>query len=400
MIRQIIQEVMMKYISQNIIKESLTSTVYHFCDLKGLWGICRDNMFFLTSSNTNQSDKRMSRRGKYIYPFYMCFSRTKSSQLGYAFQRMNSSKTWQSCLVRFEIDGDKLNHLYKAHPVNYFIDDDDDKIHLYTKGTNPNVDYKQIARQQMMEYEDRLLSVKPFIKNASQYIKRVDVLIKPQALMDGRSASIIATLGYMLQNSQYINPNIITLYANEDAFNRMDSKQCISKDIILKKYRQDKVQNDKLTPILLNVIATSINLVCFGETDNDNIKSYLLQKYGFGEYVQQILEACQQPSNQVNIDNIATRKANMERFKPNFKQQGNWKFVVFMDEMFNNFTQILNINYNEIPTYKKCQWKLINNIPLRKNELPYKDKCLKNMQQNNFNVFCKQTTTFNNITQK
>ena len=400
MIRQIIQEVMMKYISQNIIKESLTSTVYHFCDLKGLWGICRDNMFFLTSSNTNQSDQRMSRRGKYIYPFYMCFSRTKSSQLGYAFQRMNSSKTWQSCLVRFEIDGDKLNHLYKAHPVNYFIDNNDDKIHLYTKGTNPNVDYKQIARQQMMEYEDRLLSVKPFIKNAAQYIKRVDVLIKPQALMDGRSASIIATLGYMLQNSQYINPNIITLYANEDAFNRMDSKQCISKDIILKKYRQDKVQNDKLTPILLNVIATSINLVCFGETDNDKIKSYLLQKYGFGEYVQQILEACQQPSNQINIDNISIRKANMERFKPNFKQQGNWKFVVFMDEMFNNFTQILNINYNEISTYKKCQWKLINNIPLRKNELPYKDKCLKNMQQNIFNVFCKQTTTFNNITQK
>lgn len=384
MINQIIQEVIYNYISKNIINESLTSIVYHFCDLKGLWGVCRDNAFYLTSSNTNKSDQRMSKKGNHVYPYYMCFSRTKSSQLGYALQRMVSSQTWKSCTVRFEIDGEKLNHLYKAHPINYFIDNDDDKIHPYTRGMNPNVDYKQIARQQMMEYEDRLLSTKPLIKNANQYIKRVDILIKPQALMDGRSATIISTLGYLLQNSEHINPNLITIYTDENAFNRMDSKQCVSKEFILRKYRKDKVQNDKLTGILINVIALTINLLCFGETDSERVKSYLVQKYGFGEYLQQILEACNHPICQVTVDNVGSRKADIERFKPNFKQRGNWKYAVFLDEMFNNFIQSLSINYNDIPPYKKCQWKLMNNIPLRKNELPYKDICLKNAQQDVF----------------
>ena len=63
MINKIIHEVITKYISANAINESLTTTVYHFSDLKGLLGVCRDNAFFLTSSNTNQSDIRMSTRG-------------------------------------------------------------------------------------------------------------------------------------------------------------------------------------------------------------------------------------------------------------------------------------------------------------------------------------------------
>ena len=401
MIDKIIKEVITKHITENILHESLTSIVYHFCDLKGLWGVCRDNVFFLTSSNTNKSDQRMSKKGDYVYPYYMCFSRTKSSQIGYALQRMTSSKTWQSCTVRFEIDGDKLNHLYKAHPINYFTNNDDNKIHPYTKGVNPNVDYKQIARQQMMEYEDRLLSTQPFIKNANQYIKRVDVLIKPKALMDKRSVTILSTIGHILLNSQYIDPNLITIYTDENAFNRMDTKQCVSKEFILQKYNKNKVQNDRLSKILINVVASTINLLCFSETENENVKSYLIQHYGFGEYLQQILNACNQPICQVTADNVASRKASIERFKPNFKQQGNWKYVVFLDEMFNNFTHSLSINYKDIPSYKKCQWKLLNNIPLRKNELPYKEICLKNMQQHIFmNSFLKQTPHINDIIQK
>ena len=401
MINKIIREVITKYISANAINESLTTIVYHFCDLKGLLGVCRDNAFFLTSSNTNQSDIRMSTRGEYTYPYYMCFSRTKSSQLGYALQRMTSSKSWQACTVRFEIDGEKLNHLYKAHPINYFIDNDDKKIRPYTKGMNPTVDYKQIARQQMMEYEDRLLSTKPFIKNAAQYIKRIDVLIKPQALVDGRSAPILSTLWYILQNSKYINPDIIRAYADENAFNRMDDEKCIPKDMIMKKYRQDKVQNEDLSQKSLNVIASTINLICFAEPNSDEIKRYLLKKYGFDEYLSQILEICNQPTSQITIDNAATRKGYIEQHQTNLKRQGNWKFVVFINEMLKNFAQSMGIDYSQIPAYKKCQWKLMNNIPLGKYDVPYKDICLQNMQHHVFtNDFIKKTTSLNNISQK
>lgn len=383
MIRKIIQEVIEKYKGE-MINESLTPIVYHFCDLSALWGICVQNKFILTSSNTNQSDRRMSKKGEYVYPYYMCFSRTKSPDIGYTLQRVTSTQSWKSCLVRIEIDGSKLNNLYKSQPVNYFIDNDDDKIHPYTKGLNPTVDYKQIARQQMYEYEDRLLCKKPFIGDANQYIKRIDILTRPDVLQNKLYGRIVSSISHIVQNNTSVDGSKIFLFTDKNAFKRMDDSKAIPSEKFISLMRQEKLPSMQLSMSLLQPVAALINLICFAETQNIKIKRLLIQKYGFGDYAKEILELCGTENAKITPDNLSQQVSFITRYKPNFKKNGFWKYAVLMDEMINDYMRSVNIPFKGIPMYKKTQWNIIHHLPLNKKQKEYENICRDNLENSSF----------------
>lgn len=215
---------------RQLIEEGISPIVYHFCPLSTMLMIAETDKFRLSSveSGKYESDTRMNSfpigNGEYkTYPYYMCFSRTPSSLVGYQYMRMTNSKgEWDNALVRLEIDGNALNARYKGAPVNFFTEKDPyggeptdangnpikikggGEKNQYAKKfniarswdipripnapktgietinmprVNRNIDYADIARTRMSEYEDRLFSDKPIIDQALRYIKRIDILL-------------------------------------------------------------------------------------------------------------------------------------------------------------------------------------------------------------------------------
>ena len=226
---------------KNILQEGVSPIVYHFCPLSTMVQIASDNAFRLASTDESQyrSDERMNsfqtgkkdENGKSIsktYPYYLCFSRTPSTLVGYQLMRIYGTKNeWSNSLVRIEIDGNRLNMNYKGSAVNFFIDNDpydesplgrkykmvrdniiysipkqgERKIKKYKmpqvnlpswkRGKTPigkngyrlgRVDYESMKRSMLSEYEDRVFSYKPVIENASKYIKRIDVFVTKASL--------------------------------------------------------------------------------------------------------------------------------------------------------------------------------------------------------------------------
>lgn len=360
-------------INNFILNESLTSKVYHFCNIDSFWGICKYNAFFLTSSNTNKSDERMSSVGGYKYPFYMCFSRTSYSNTGYQKQRLDSSSSsWKNCLVRIEIDGNKLNYLYKSHPINYFIDNDDDKIKPYLNGLNPNVDYKQIARQQMHEYEDRLLSNKNIIKNANYYIKRVDILIDRKLLTHKLMLNKHKMFGDILFNNKSIDNDKIFVYDDVISFNKMSmdgalTKNSINKELLLIKDKiktnYENILSEGCLKHIGNALAVVTAYYSWNYSQNEKeIISELIDKYGFSQYKKELLNISINVlynlyNNYSYIDKII---GFLSMSKPNFKNGGLWKYGILVDEMINDYCKYMNISYRTISLFIKGNYLAIN----------------------------------------
>ena len=215
---------------KNLIEESISPIVYHFCPLSTMLQIAETDKFRLSSvaSGKYESDTRMNSfpigNGKVkTYPYYMCFSRTPSSLVGYQYMRMSNSKgEWDNALVRLEIDGNALNTRYKGAPVNFFtkkdpyggepVDANGNPISIKGGGgknqygkkfniarswdipripnapktgietfnmprVNRNIDYAEVVRTRMSEYEDRIFSNKEEIDQAIRYIRRIDILL-------------------------------------------------------------------------------------------------------------------------------------------------------------------------------------------------------------------------------
>jgi hypothetical protein len=143
-----------------LLKESLSSVIYHYTLIPNLSHILISECFELTDA---------MEKGDYEYQhptkrFFMCFTRQKNSRLGYAQERN----------VRLTIDGDLLNSNYEGHPIDYFaymIPNKGGKI-LHNK-ISPHMD----NLQKNVEAEDRLFSNQRYIKHIERYIKRIDILV-------------------------------------------------------------------------------------------------------------------------------------------------------------------------------------------------------------------------------
>lgn len=288
------------------LNEGVSQRLFHFCPINSMYSIAKDNCFKLTSVDYRPSDKKMTslpvdQSTRKQYNYYMCFSRTPSSLMGYVAMRRNNTGgiSWKQSLVRIEVDGERLMNNYKGMAVNYFNDKNLNKINHYDntgengfvsksgnryskamqvnaltdkgtiysktlnrytphaddktdargkKRTRPFVDYGVIDRNQMLEYEDRIFSNKEFIPDAKRYIKQIDIFINKRLLYNGSNPS--NDLFYMIDEIISVYGNLVHIYDNFSSFegrNIVDSipfkdvKKALNKqykEISQKAYRQ------------------------------------------------------------------------------------------------------------------------------------------------------------------
>lgn len=152
--------------------ESITDVVYHFTELYGTLSILKNDRMNLLSSMSNRANNLHKEF------FYMSVSRTRSTDIGYGRLQENIIN------IRLQLDGRKLNQLYKGQAVDYWKSKDfieftrqrftDEEIKNLSPEKKEMIK-KNYARQ--FEYEDRVLSDKESIPNFSKYIQRIDVFI-------------------------------------------------------------------------------------------------------------------------------------------------------------------------------------------------------------------------------
>lgn len=199
-----------------LMKEALSSKVYHFTSIKSAFNILKTNEMFCQSSLATSADDYSDK-----YKFYVSFTRVKSPKEGFGY---NSYK--RKSFARIEFDGDKLNNNFNGRPVDYWNSESLTNKRKYMKDVtnhkaykyvpydgNDNVDAKDMnglneyefkypredsplyasfdgkiyKKEQIIpddiqhhvfnEIEDRIQTNKPIIENINKYITRVDILI-------------------------------------------------------------------------------------------------------------------------------------------------------------------------------------------------------------------------------
>lgn len=199
-----------------LMKEALSSKVYHFTSIKSAFNILKTNEMFCQSSLATSADDYSDK-----YKFYVSFTRVKSPKEGFGY---NSYK--RKSFARIEFDGDKLNNNFNGRPVDYWNCDSLTNKRKYMKDVtnqkaykyvpydgNDNVDAKDMngvykydfkypkensplyasfdgkiyKKEQIIpddiqhhvfnEIEDRIQTNKPIIEDINKYITRVDILI-------------------------------------------------------------------------------------------------------------------------------------------------------------------------------------------------------------------------------
>ena len=278
------------YSIKQALNEGLSKRLFHFCPVNAMYSIAKTDCFKLSPVDNRPSDAKMTslpidKENRKQYKYYMCFSRTPSSLVGYVSMRRDKTGgiNWQQSLVRIEIDGEKLGSNYKGMPVNYFNDKNLNKInHYYTdnKGNrrerfygkhggiysremdvkaldsngkirtktlqrytphaddrvNPqgkkrsqvSVDYGVIDRNQMSEYEDRLFSNSPSINNVKELniIKRIDVFLS-EYVLNGTSKYSNDIL-FMVDEIIDIFGDLVHVYNNFSSFENVNIVNSIS----------------------------------------------------------------------------------------------------------------------------------------------------------------------------
>ena len=199
-----------------LMKEALSSKVYHFTSVKSAFNILKTNEMFCQSSLATSSDDYSDK-----YKFYVSFTRVKSPKEGFGYNSYKSSS-----FARIEFDGDKLNNNFNGRSVDYWNNESLTNKRKYMKDVtnqkaykyvpydgNDNVDAKDMngvynydfkypkedsplyasfdgkiyKKEQIIpndiqhhvfnEIEDRIQTNKPIIENINKYITRVDILI-------------------------------------------------------------------------------------------------------------------------------------------------------------------------------------------------------------------------------
>ena len=160
--------------SNQLLNEMISPVVWHFTTIKNANAILDSNVFKLTPYNDVEDDFTGFSPS---HPYFMSLTRSKSTKEG--FQKYFSGR--YSPYVRFTIDGQRLNTIAHGKADSFF------------KGKNKNYLYNQIEngaykdtpiknsyskwKTDYNEKEDRIWYNKNVIKNANQYIRRVDVFV-------------------------------------------------------------------------------------------------------------------------------------------------------------------------------------------------------------------------------
>lgn len=257
---------------KKVLSERVSSRVFHFLPIAAMANIAENDAISFSSSN-RPSDKELSKG----YPYYLSLSRTPSSAVGYVRMRISSgAEAWRYCIARIEFDGDKLNADFKGGPVNYFNDKlmkpnkvkhdsvvysipDSDSLSITPKvmqrpepslkrgrpsaiqtqlnAMRPEI-FRQIDRNQMHEYEDRIFSEYSGIDGVGEYIVRIDILIKinNSKYSNETKREALSQIGKVL--SRYGSK--VNIYTNEVAFNSMNIEGAIDKQKFITAYQKER----------------------------------------------------------------------------------------------------------------------------------------------------------------
>lgn len=230
----------------DIISESASPILYHFCSLESLIKMLKDNRMYLNGNEEEYNDG---------YKNFASFTRNKNSKQGYPYMQSrytmgggsfhNVGSRWMIC--RIEFDGNVMNTYnqfrdlkgnkgnFKVKPFDYIYN-----LNLYDGDeSQPLLNGKQehmlslqggkdeeLYRQPFSQAEDRLMSNSEYIPNLLKYINRVDVLVDYDWLIEeindmDNDLSFINSVIYDIKVLIHtINEahGLIKLYASQDEF--------------------------------------------------------------------------------------------------------------------------------------------------------------------------------------
>ena len=188
----------------DLLNEGLSSILYHFTYIPHLINILKYNKF-ATSTNLGSSADASKDKGKF---FFFSTQRTKGMS-GYAQHHENN--------VAIVLDGRKLNYTFKGFATDYW------------NWSKKRSDYNSIGDYtnalQSEENEDRIVTNKPYIDNANNYIIEIHIEVKDEDkifLIKEKLEEIVALC------TQYNIPAFF--YDNEKDFKLQNKAKAIAPD--------------------------------------------------------------------------------------------------------------------------------------------------------------------------
>ena len=342
-----------------LMKEALSSKVYHFTSIKSAFNILKTNEMFCQSSLATASDDYSDK-----YKFYVSFTRVKSPKEGFGY---NSYK--RKSFARIEFDGDKLNNNFNGRPVDYWNNDSLTNKRKYMKDVtnqkayryvpydgNDNVDAKDMdgvykydfkypredsplyasfdgkiyKKEQIIpddiqhhvfnEIEDRIQTNKPIIENINKYITRVDILIDRNS--ENKDDIVYA------RNLSF--SKFVFVYDNMDDF-IMQSENTVNKEIQDDDSIESRIDlRNTLSTIgqsyYIELLSSYLMLLTINERDTNKkfkLVSNILEDGNLGKYKRDVIKKISSYRWGVNIEDcITSLKVSAQNISKNPTRQG------------------------------------------------------------------------------
>ena len=342
-----------------LMKEALSSKVYHFTSIKSAFNILKTNEMFCQSSLATASDDYSDK-----YKFYVSFTRVKSPKEGFGY---NSYK--RKSFARIEFDGDKLNNNFNGRPVDYWNNDSLTNKRKYMKDVtnqkaykyvpydgNDNVDAKDMngvynydfkypkedsplyasfdgkiyKKEQIIpneiqhhifnETEDRIQTNKPIIENINKYITRVDILIDRDS--ENKDDIVYA------RNLSF--SKFVFVYDNMDDF-IMQSENTVNKEIQDDDSIESRIDlRNTLSTIgqsyYIELLSSYLMLLTINERDTNKkfkLVSNILEDGNLGKYKRDVIKKISSYRWGVNIEDcITSLKVSAQNISKNPTRQG------------------------------------------------------------------------------
>jgi hypothetical protein len=198
----------------DIISEGLSDILYHYTYTSSLLSILKYNKF-ATSSNLGSNADSWKDKGRF---YFFSTQRTKGMS-GYAQHHGN---------VAIVLDGRKLNYTFKGSPTDYW------------NWSKKRSDYKNIGDYtqalQSEENEDRIVTNKPYIDNANQYIIEIHILISENEDKDRIDEINTLCQGYSIS---------VFFYTDENSFKLQDKRKAVGLESLNLQPREKSAYDEK-----------------------------------------------------------------------------------------------------------------------------------------------------------
>lgn len=316
----------------NALQESVSKIVYHFTSVGSCLKIVKNNTIFLQSSMAGDADNMGSKE-----LFYLSTTRQRNVNFGYSYKFKDGG-------ARIELDGDKFNNNFRGKPIDYW-GDSMGKQSYYRKG---NSDFSSKQHHIDAESEDRIFSRNQAIYNASDYIRRIDIIC------DNKNDLQTDYVIHILYNAGRNFYNKIFVYDNINDFNKQ-SENTINSELLHSERAMELLYHtptDSITKKNYNDEIVQILQVIFaGEVD---VKNYdmeaakILKKYGLEKYITKKLFSDLRNGYYSFQNLVSILKDKLYTFSRHPNEEGSKILKIFTDYLYNH-----NIKtYRELIKYK------------------------------------------------